>query len=112
MRYSESNRYKLKQFLKSIGMKKQLVSLQLGKGLNYLSNTSSKSEFKNRGDLPESKLNSIKKKLTIDFNSHDYLYVDPIGNQVAFKIKPVNCKTDQQKAWLNELLYTGCIKLI
>jgi hypothetical protein len=54
--------------------------------------------------------NKIKDKLTIDWNSDKPLYVND-GVHVPFTIKPISCKQEKHKEWLQSLMMKGYVKL-
>lgn len=79
------------------------LSLAMGKHRSYI-NTMIKQ------GVSDKLFNKIKDLVTIDWNSDKPLYVND-GKHVPFTIKPISCKQDKHKEWLQSLMMKGCIKL-
>ena len=57
--YLNSNRHKLYQAIKKSNISASRLSYDIGKNINYLSATASKSRFNSRGDISETQLNRL-----------------------------------------------------
>lgn len=79
------------------------LSIALGKHRSYLN------KMIQQG-VSNKTYNKIKDKLTIDWNSDKALHVND-GKHVPFTIKPINCKQQKHKDWLQSLMMSGCVKL-
>lgn len=79
------------------------LSIALGKHRSYLN------KMIQQG-VSDKTYNKIKDKLTIDWNSDKPLYVND-RKHVPFTIKPISCKQQKHKDWLQSLMMSGCVKL-
>lgn len=79
------------------------LSIALGKHRSYLN------KMIQQG-VSNKTYNKIKDKLTIDWNSDKPLYVND-RKHVPFTIKPISCKQEKHKEWLQSLMMSGCVKL-
>lgn len=97
------NRDYLRDFVKMNNIKTMLVSKALGKSENWLTQMMNDK----RRDMTDATLQSILKKLHIDWASSEWLHVK---DEVPYRTKPCNYTTVQHKERLQKAFWRGLVK--
>lgn len=97
------NRDFLSDFLKLNNIKKTLVSKYLGYSQNWLTQMANDK----RRDMKDATLQSIMKKLHIDWTQDTFIYVKATKEHTAYRTRPCTYKHDKHKEMLQRAMWDG-----
>lgn len=98
-----ANRDFLADFLKLNNIKKTLVSKYLGYSQNWLTQMANDK----RRDMTDATLQSIMKKLHIDWTQDTFIHVKATKEHTAYRTKPCTYKHDKHKERLQRAMWDG-----
>lgn len=97
------NRQFLADFLKLNNIKKTLVSKYLGYSQNWLTQMANDK----RRDMTDATLQSIMKKLHIDWTQDTFIHVKATKEHTAYRTRPCTYKHDKHKERLQRAMWDG-----
>ena len=98
-----SNREELQDFLKLNNIKKTLVSKYLGYSQNWLTQMANDK----RRDMTDATLQSILKKLHIDWTQDTFIHVKATKEHTAYRTRPCTYEHDKHKERLQRAMWDG-----
>ena len=98
------NRDFLRDFIKLNNIKTTLVSKQLGKSKGWLTQVMNRTD---RGDLSDSELQSIMKKLHVDWTNTQYVNVKATKTHSAYRTRPCVYEHAKHKELLQRAFWDG-----
>lgn len=99
------NRDFLRDFVSLNKIKTTLVSKQLGKSKNWLTQAMNRTD---RGDLSDQELQSIMKQLHVDWTNTQYVNVKATATHAAYRTRPCVYEHSKHKELLQRAFWDGC----